>query len=70
VSLLVGLGFFEGRDLRLGQDQTVLGDLGLERFQPLLHGLQVVAQPDKIMGYSRDSFYGSRISTTKAANWR
>jgi hypothetical protein len=29
-----------------------------------------VSQACKIMGYSRDSFYGSRISTTKAANWR
>ena len=45
--LLVGLGLFQGYDLRLGQDQAFLGHLGLERFQPVLHGLQVVAQPDR-----------------------
>ena len=29
-----------------------------------------VSQACKIMGYSRDSFYRFKISTTKAANWR
>ncbi len=43
VGLLVGLGLFEGCHLRLGQDQALLGHLGLERFQPVLHGLQIMA---------------------------
>jgi len=29
-----------------------------------------VSQACKMMGYSRDSFYPSRSSTTKAASWR
>ena len=46
VGLLVGLGLLEGCDLRFGQDQAVLSHLGLERLEPVLHGSQVVAQPD------------------------
>ncbi len=29
-----------------------------------------VSQACKMMGYSRDSFYGSRSCMTKAASWR
>src|SRR5262249_9705865 len=43
--LLLGLGFFQGDDLRLGQRQTLLGALGFQRLEPLGHGLQIVALP-------------------------
>ena len=43
VGFLVGLGFFQGCHLRLGQDQAVLRHLGLERLEPMFHGWQVVA---------------------------
>jgi len=36
----------QGGDLGLGQHQPVLGAPGLQRPQPLLHGLEVVALPD------------------------
>jgi hypothetical protein len=35
----------QGGDLGLGQHQPVLGALGFQRPQPLLHGLEVVALP-------------------------
>ena len=38
--LLVGLGPFQRDDLRLGQDQALLGHLGFQRLEPVLHGLQ------------------------------
>ena len=31
VSLLFGLGFLQGYDLRLGQDQALVGNLGFQR---------------------------------------
>src|SRR6478736_8557483 len=43
--LLLGLGFFQRDDLRLGQHQTLLGALGFQRLEPLGHGLQIVALP-------------------------
>src|SRR3954463_557055 len=43
--LLLGLGLFQRNDLRLGQHQTVLGALGLQRLESLVHRLQIVAQP-------------------------
>ena len=54
MGLLVGLGFFQGRDLRLGEDQAVLSHLRLERLEPMFHGLQVVAQPDRAHAEGRD----------------
>jgi hypothetical protein len=42
--LLVGLRLLERSELALGQYSTFLGDLGLERFQPLLRRRQVVPQ--------------------------
>ena len=45
--LLIGLGLFERRDLGLGEDQAFLRHLGLERLQPVFHGLQIMAQPDR-----------------------
>src|SRR5262249_55365971 len=45
VRLLLGLGLLQRNDLRLGQHQALLGALGFQRFEPLVHGLQVVAQP-------------------------
>ncbi len=44
--LLFGLGAFERLDLSFGQQQPVLRRLGLQRFQPLLHRLQVMTLPD------------------------
>jgi len=54
MGLFVGLGFFEGRDLRVGEDQAVPSHLRPERFRPMLHGLQVVAQPDRADAEGRD----------------
>ena len=34
---------FHGGKLGLGEDDAVLGDFGLERFQPLFHSFQIVA---------------------------
>src|SRR6266567_3652449 len=45
VGLLLGLGPFERHDLGLGEHQAFPGALGLQGFEPLLHGLEVVAQP-------------------------
>src|SRR5437588_3592804 len=45
VRLLLGLGLFQRDDLRLGQHQAFLGALGFQRLEPLVHRLQVVAQP-------------------------
>src|SRR5262245_60415117 len=45
VRLLLGLGLFQRHDLRLGQHQALLGALGFQRLEPLVHRLQVVAQP-------------------------
>src|SRR5262249_31513015 len=45
VRLLLGLGLFQRDDLRLGQHQALLGALGFQRLEPLVHGFQVVAWP-------------------------
>jgi len=45
VRLLLGLGLFQRDDLRLCQHQALLGALGFQRLEPLIHSLQVVAQP-------------------------
>ena len=45
VRLLLGLGLFQRDDLRLGQHQAFLGALGFQRLEPLVHRLQIVAQP-------------------------
>src|SRR5262249_27866477 len=45
VGLLLGLGPFERHDLGFGEHQAFLGALGLQGLEPLLHGLEVVAQP-------------------------
>ena len=45
VRLLLGLGLFQRDDLRLGQHQAFLGAFGFQRLEPLVHRLQVVAQP-------------------------
>jgi len=46
VRLLVQFGSFKSRDLRFGEHQAILGALGLEGLEPLVHGLEVVALPD------------------------
>ena len=46
VRLLVLSGLLERPDLVLGEDEAFLGHLRRERLQPLLEGLQVVAQLD------------------------
>ena len=52
--LLIQLGLFERHQLALGQHAALLGDLDLQGFQPLLHGLQVVAHPDAADPERRD----------------
>jgi hypothetical protein len=42
MGFLFGFGLFQRDDLRLGQHQAFLGALGLQRLEPLVHGLQVV----------------------------
>ena len=54
VRLLLGLGLFQRDDLRLGQHQAFLRALGLQRLEPLLHGLQVMTQPDAADAGRRD----------------
>ena len=54
VRLLVELGLLQRGDLRLGQHQALLRALGLERLQPLLHGLQIVPQPHAAHAGRRD----------------
>ena len=56
MGLLVGLGLLEGGDLRFGQDQAVLSHFGLERLEPVFHGLQVVAQPDRAHAEGRNRY--------------
>src|ERR1700730_3493470 len=46
VSLLFCLGFLQGYDLRLGQDQAFLRNLGFQRLEPFLHRLEIMALPD------------------------
>jgi len=72
VRLLVGLGFLEGGDLRFGQDQAVLGHLCFQRLEPMLHGLQVVAQPDRAdaEGGDRHSLLGERVGDSGLAPGR
>ena len=43
---LIGLGLLERGDLRLGQQDALLGYLGLECLEAVLHRGQVVALPD------------------------
>src|SRR5690606_31415249 len=45
MGLLVELGLLERCHLRLGQHKTLLGALGLERLEALLHRLQIVPEP-------------------------
>src|SRR6476469_6613555 len=45
MGLLLSLGLFQRDHLSFGQHQALLGALGFERFEPFLHGFQVVAQP-------------------------
>src|SRR6202790_3236864 len=45
MGLLLGLGLFQGDELGLGQYQAFLGALGLQGFQPLVHGLEVMTLP-------------------------
>ena len=45
MGLLLSLGLFQRDQLGFGQHQALLGALGFESFEPLLHGFQVVAHP-------------------------
>lgn len=45
IGLLLGLGLLQRDHLSLGQHQVVLGALGLQRLEPLVHGREIVAQP-------------------------
>jgi len=54
VRLVIGPGLLERSDLGFRQHQPVLGALGLERFQPLLHGLEVMTLPDAADPSRRD----------------
>src|SRR5436190_1073729 len=51
---LIGLGFLERGDLRLGQQDAILCRLGFERFEALLHRGQVVALPHAAHTGGRD----------------
>ena len=44
--LLFRFGLLQGCDLRLGQDQALLRDLGLQRLEAFLHRLEIMALPD------------------------
>jgi|GEM_PF-2845007 len=70
--LLVGLGLFQGGDLRLGEDQPFLRHLGFERLQPMLHGRKVVAQPDRAHAEGRyaDALLGQFVGDPRLAPGR
>ena len=46
MGFLVRFGLLQRRKLALGENEPVLGDLGLQRLEPLRHRLQVMALPD------------------------
>ena len=54
MGLLLGLGLFQGDELGLGQYQAFLGALGLQGFQPLVHGLEVMTLPHATHAGGRD----------------
>src|ERR1700676_3816777 len=54
MGLLLGLGLFQGDELGLGQYQAFLGALGLQCFEPLVHGLEVMTLPHATHAGGRD----------------
>ncbi len=42
----VGLRLLQRNDLRLGQHEALLSDLGLQGLEPFPHGLQIMPEPD------------------------
>jgi hypothetical protein len=46
VGLFLLLGFFQGLELGLAENQILLSGFGFKRFQALGKGLQVMAQPN------------------------
>jgi hypothetical protein len=55
VRFLFQLGPLQRAELRFGQHQPFLGGLCLQRLQALVHGLEVVAQPDATYPLWRDA---------------
>ena len=54
MGLFLGLRLFERGELGFGEDETLLGHLGFQRLEPLVHGLQIVAQPHAAHAGRRD----------------
>src|SRR6202047_1966648 len=54
MGLLLGLGLFQRDELGLGQYQAFLGALGLQGFEPLVHGLEVMTLPHATHAGRRD----------------
>src|ERR1700730_8179795 len=54
MGLLLGLGLFQRDQLALGQYQAFLGALGLQCFEPLVHGLEVMTLPHATHAGRRD----------------
>src|SRR5215208_5432591 len=54
VRLLVRLGLLQRGKPAFGQDQALLGHLGLKRFEALLHRLEIVALPHPAHARRRD----------------
>jgi hypothetical protein len=54
MGFLLGLGLLERHKLAFGQDQALLGHLGLERLEALRHGLEVMALPHGTHAGGRD----------------
>src|SRR5215204_791386 len=52
--LLLTLGLLKRGELAVGQHQALLGDLRLERLEPLLHGLKLIALPHAAHAGGRD----------------
>src|SRR5205814_6131603 len=65
---LVGLGFLERGDLRLGQQDAILCRLGFERFEAVLHRGQVVALPHAAHTGGRDR-QQRRFSASETRTW-
>jgi len=69
VSLFLALGLFQRDELTFGKNQTLLRDLGLERLEPFLHRLEIMALPNRADagGRNRKAQFAQFIGDTDLA---
>lgn len=51
---LLGFGFLQRSQLAFGQDEPLLGHLGFQRLEALLHGFKIIPLPDPAHASRRD----------------